>query len=523
MSDAFDVYADYLGAGVPGPELRETAASRIQAQAHYGNPHSQHALGLQSRADLDAARASMLTYFDAWADYEVVFTSGATAAIRTAAEIFSTLRTPVSATATAATSADRPARHRLAYLAHWASHTSVIGVRAHPHVARFSGFRNAGDAVVSLGASQPHAVDGRFPLLSDILSELSRASDDAGGASAEPEAETEAGAASAATAALVAMPLECNFSGARYTIDQVASIAAQQRRGRSATATDTAAAALPVYFLVDAAAACGKVPIRLDGTGIDALAMSVYKMSGLPFGLGALLVRREHVDRDRADRTLVCGRAYFGGGTVDGLSMTSGFASLRSGAAAWEDGTPNVGALQLVPAALRQVGLRAASPASAAALPSGSPPDDGGDAGATAAAPTSPAAPATIWDGIARRAASVDILRQRLVAELAALRHHNGAPCVRFLTAYFGGGSGVDDDGDDASLQRRWQHQGATVTFVVVTDTGAPVGHQLVEENRSMRLLRAKRQQGLEGVIQIGVGPGAVLRLLCRHRRRELR
>ena len=91
MSEHIRVYADYTGAGVSSPELREAAANLVLSQPLYGNPHSAHALGLQSAADVTTARGSMLTYFDAWEEYEVIFTSGATHALRVAQEIFASL------------------------------------------------------------------------------------------------------------------------------------------------------------------------------------------------------------------------------------------------------------------------------------------------------------------------------------------------------------------------------------------------------------------------------------------------
>ena len=69
------------------------------------------------------------------------------------------------------------------------------------------------------------------------------------------------------------------------------------------------ARALGYATLLDAAALAPTSAVDLGATGVDAMAVSFYKMFGWPTGVGALVVREAFLER--------LGRPWFAGGTVD--------------------------------------------------------------------------------------------------------------------------------------------------------------------------------------------------------------
>ncbi|MFA6547413.1 MAG: aminotransferase class V-fold PLP-dependent enzyme [Candidatus Magasanikbacteria bacterium] len=76
------VYADWTGAALPPISLIEGWSRYLQSTL-LGNPHSHHKPSATAMQGITQARAAILQYFNANADeYEVIFTSGATAAIR---------------------------------------------------------------------------------------------------------------------------------------------------------------------------------------------------------------------------------------------------------------------------------------------------------------------------------------------------------------------------------------------------------------------------------------------------------
>jgi len=115
---------------------------------------------------------------------------------------------------------------------------------------------------------------------------------------------------------LFAFPAQSNFSGVKHPLDLV-----------------DAAHALGLDVLLDAAAFVGTNPLSLRRCRADYVAVSFYKMIGLPTGLGALVARREALARLQ--------RPWFSGGTVDFVSVQHARHRLRAGHEGYEDGTPN--------------------------------------------------------------------------------------------------------------------------------------------------------------------------------------
>jgi selenocysteine lyase/cysteine desulfurase len=80
-------YLDYAGAAVYGESQLHAHAARL-ARGVFGNPHSEHAASRASTRLLDAARGRVRAFFDAGDEYDVIFTSNASAAIKLVAESY---------------------------------------------------------------------------------------------------------------------------------------------------------------------------------------------------------------------------------------------------------------------------------------------------------------------------------------------------------------------------------------------------------------------------------------------------
>jgi selenocysteine lyase/cysteine desulfurase len=113
---------------------------------------------------------------------------------------------------------------------------------------------------------------------------------------------------------LFAFPAQSNFSGVRHPLEWVQMAQARGYR-----------------VLLDAAAYMPTSRLSLAETPADFVALSFYKMFGYPTGVGALIVRRDALPLLR--------RSYFGGGTVQFVSVSNRRARLLPGVAAYEDGT----------------------------------------------------------------------------------------------------------------------------------------------------------------------------------------
>ena len=122
---------------------------------------------------------------------------------------------------------------------------------------------------------------------------------------------------------LFAFPPQSNFSGVRHPLDWIHEA---QRRG--------------YRVLLDAAAYAPSSPLSLTRWPADFVAISFYKLFGYPTGIGALVARRDALGLLR--------RAYFGGGTVQFVSVLNPVARAKTGGERFEDGTPNFLAMPAV-------------------------------------------------------------------------------------------------------------------------------------------------------------------------------
>jgi selenocysteine lyase/cysteine desulfurase len=131
-----------------------------------------------------------------------------------------------------------------------------------------------------------------------------------------------------ASPSLFAFPAQSNFSGVRHPLRWVKDA---QARG--------------YHVLLDAAAYVPTSPLSLSEVPADFVALSHYKLFGYPSGVGALVARREAL--------AALERRYFGGGTVQFVSVQNDLFRSKNGGAAFEDGTPNFLAMPAVCDGLR--------------------------------------------------------------------------------------------------------------------------------------------------------------------------
>lgn len=271
---------------------------------------------------------------------------------------------------------------------------------------------NASAALKLVGESFPFAHGSRFVLMQDNhnsvvgIREYARAK---GGEVITLDMDAELRLPAGATLpeagtgpSLFAYAAQSNFSGVQHSLGLVA---------------DAKARGFDV--LLDAAAFVPTNTLDLSEVAPDFVCVSFYKMFGFPTGVGALLARRDALPRLR--------RPWFGGGTVEYVSVQNSIHQLRVGAEAFEDGTPNFLGIAAVPAGLdflRTVGM-------------------------------------------ARVHERVVDLTDRLLGILTALRHANGRPAVDVY-----GPTGTDG-------------RGGTVAFNVVDPDGAVVPYGVVERAAS--------------------------------------
>jgi len=134
----------------------------------------------------------------------------------------------------------------------------------------------------------------------------------------------------AAQPSLFAYPAQSNFSGVRHHLEWVAE--ARERGYR---------------VLLDAAAFVPTKALSLSRVPADFVAVSFYKMFGYPTGVGALIARHDALAALR--------RRYFGGGTVEFVSVQNRVSRGRRGSGRFEDGTPNFLAMPAVADGLRWI------------------------------------------------------------------------------------------------------------------------------------------------------------------------
>ncbi len=199
------------------------------------------------------------------------------------------------------------------------------------------------------------------------------------------------GIARSAQNRLLAYPAQSNFSGVQHPLEWIAKAQAQGWD-----------------VLLDAAAYVPTNRLDLSRWRPDYVALSFYKMFGYPTGVGALLARRQALEKLH--------RPWFSGGTINVASVQADLHTMATGASGFEDGTVNYTSLPAV-----QIGLELIEEI-----------------------------------GIETIHRRVECLTGWLIEELTALRHPNGRPMVHLYgpreTEARGGTLAFNVEAEDGNL-----------------------------------------------------------------------
>uniref|UniRef100_A0A3Q2XHM9 Molybdenum cofactor sulfurase n=1 Tax=Hippocampus comes TaxID=109280 RepID=A0A3Q2XHM9_HIPCM len=271
------IYLDHA-ANTLYPESLVRSYSLDISRNVYGNPHSHNASSRLTHETMERVRYRILQHFNTTPEeYSVIFTSGCTAAIKLAAEVFPWR-----------SQTESEAGSHFCYLTD--NHTSVVGIRG----------LTSNRGVVTLPVS-PQEVENRAK--DKILGEV----------------------AVCQTPHLFCYPAQSNYSGTKYPLSHVEGLQARRlypacdHRGHW-------------FVLLDAASLVSCSPLNLQDCPADFVPISFYKIFGFPTGLGALLVRNHAAG--------ILKKTYFGGGTAAAyLSSEDYYVQAANVSDRFEDGT----------------------------------------------------------------------------------------------------------------------------------------------------------------------------------------
>ena len=421
IDDSGVAYCDHAGAP-PHSESLVRESLRMMERTLLGNPHSAHDAGARTKALVDEARDATLTHLNApFGEYAVVFTSGATGAMRLLAEAF-----PWSA-----------GRSEFAYTR--GNHTSVVGARG---CAMAAGAKVSVVDVVATDSTSSVGSSGESKLLDDDDAErgwrvtrsheiVPETADGVHGdrthapVREEPGADHSTNGARPVSHSLFAYSAECNLSGERRP-PTVARAFVNGERG--AGGSDEAHQTTRWWTVCDAAKACALAPPDLSAADApDFVLVAYYKIFGFPAGVGALVARRRALE--------VLTPRYFGGGVAAGVDACEDFFVRRSGAEGFEDGTLPFTAIAAIPAGFRSLARLAEDP----------PAHDGDGDWDEKSAPTQDGDSTQNQnrgrrrgsrEGAERADAHAFAVAARCVESLLSLKHRDGSPVV----VLYGGG-----------------------------------------------------------------------------------
>jgi molybdenum cofactor sulfurtransferase len=289
-------YLDYAGCPPVSKSLLHDVFHELSTQA-LANPHSY--AGTPTLYAIQTVRAMTLEHFHLSSEhYEVIFTSGATASVKLMAECF-------------------PWSKDSEFIYSKNAHNSLMGMRnlapnyrCLPASAFFSHNNEASVDVSTTIHSETifHNHGISMPALREDHNNP--------------------------VYSLLAVPGECNFSGAKLNFQQLL------MQYKSLQYTNPSHHYL---WLLDAAKLAGSSAIMLQQLPIDQrphfLCLSYYKIFGYPTGIGALLIRKDIMS--------ILNKRYFGGGTLLAGAADSVFLQPRDKTSPehYEDGTPNFHAI----------------------------------------------------------------------------------------------------------------------------------------------------------------------------------
>ena len=460
IDDSGVAYCDHAGAP-PHSESLVRESLRMMERTLLGNPHSAHDAGARTKALVDEARDATLTHLNApFGEYAVVFTSGATGAMRLLAEAF-----PWSAGGS-----------EFAYTR--GNHTSVVGARG---CAMAAGAKVsvvdvvATDSASSVGREESKLLHDdaergwRVTRSHEIVPETAdgvhrdrthaRASD-------EPGAYPSTNGAGAVSHSLFAYSAECNLSGER----RPPTVARAFVNGERGAGGSDEGATTRWWTVCDAAKACALAPPDLSAEDApDFVLVSYYKIFGHPVGVGALVARRRALE--------VLTPRYFGGGVAAGVDACEDFFVRRNGAEGFEDGTLPFTAIAAIPAGFRSLARLAEDP----------PARDGDGGGDEKSAPGDGDSTQTranrrgSREGAERADAHARAVAARCASSLLSLEHRDGAPVVVVYGWSTAPRLAATGPGVRVGSPLGVTGQGPTVAFNVLRMDGTHVGYAAVE------------------------------------------
>ncbi|KAL3503734.1 hypothetical protein ACH5RR_038183 [Cinchona calisaya] len=288
------VYLDHAGATLYSESQLDSIFKDLNSNL-YANPHSQSDCSLNTSDRIREARTQVLNYFNAPPkEYSVIFTSGATAALKLVGESF-------------------PWSSQSTFMYSMENHNSVLGIR------EYALNQGAAALAVDIEETVEHG-ESRSPKSAIRIfqhNELRRS-----------ERRLSKEDPTCGIYNLFAFPSECNFSGTRFNLNLVKLI-----KEDSDTVLEGSPRSRGCWMvLIDAAKGCATEPPDLSKYKADFVVISFYKIFGYPTGLGALIVRSE------AAKLLQ--KTYFSGGTVAASIADIDFVKRREGVEEFfEDGT----------------------------------------------------------------------------------------------------------------------------------------------------------------------------------------
>ena len=254
------VYLDHAGATLYSKSHID-AFHRDLSDNLYGNPHSANPSSKLTSDKVEQVRQKILEFFNTTQEeYKVIFTSGATAALKILAESFSFTEKSVEQ------GESNNVDPVFCYLED--NHTSVIGMR---EIVAAKGVQ---EKCVQL-SDENHSIVDKLNAISDSNNNNNNTQNN-----------------------LFAYPALSNFSGFKYPLSWIDDVHKYSDRW---------------YVLLDAASCSSTSKLNLSLYQPDFITLSFYKIFGFPTGLGALLVRNKCVH--------LLKKTYFGGGTVQ-MSLT---------------------------------------------------------------------------------------------------------------------------------------------------------------------------------------------------------
>ncbi|XXG68836.1 hypothetical protein AAC387_Pa06g1841 [Persea americana] len=290
------VYLDHAGATLYS-ELQMEEVCKDFTTNVYGNPHSQSDSSSSTSDVIRAVRQQVLDYCNASAkEYNCIFTSGATSALKLVGEAF-------------------PWSRESCYMYTMENHNSVLGIREYA--------LNQGAAAVAVDIEEVKYLTGLSKSNISSVKVLQHP------IQRRTQAMSPAEISDGGIYNLFAFPSECNFSGVKFDLNLVNIM---KKHSESVLQGSSYCSKGRWMVLVDAAKGCATQPLDLSKYPADFVVVSFYKIFGYPTGLGALIVRTEAAE--------LLKRTYFGGGTVAASIADIDFVQRRGGIEeSFEDGS----------------------------------------------------------------------------------------------------------------------------------------------------------------------------------------